>query len=135
VLYGSNVYSERRRDRLTGAGTDKERAVTDEALPAQILDSLVSPVLVADTEHTIIYMNSAAVDHYTGGETLMGTSLLDCHNEDSRGVMVEVLAALQAGEEERLISDNEKKRIYMRAVRGEGGEVVGYYERYEPKAA
>ncbi len=109
--------------------------MTDTALPAQILDSLVDPVLVADTEHTIIYMNSAAVDHYTGGETLMGTSLLDCHNEDSRELMIEVLAALENGEEERLISDNEKRRIYMRAVRDEGGEVVGYYERYEPKAA
>ena len=129
------MYRERRRDHLMGAGTDKERAVTDTALPAQILDSFVDPVLVADTEHTIIYMNSAAVDHYTGGETLMGTSLLDCHNEDSRELMIEVLAALENGEEERLISDNEKRRIYMRAVRDEGGEVIGYYERYEPKAA
>ena len=129
------MYRERRRDHLMGAGTDKERAVTDTALPAQILDSFVDPVLVADTEHTIIYMNSAAVDHYTGGETLMGTSLLDCHNEDSREMMIEVLAALENGEEERLISDNEKRRIYMRAVRDESGELVGYYERYEPKAA
>ena len=109
--------------------------MTDAALPVQILDSLVDPVLVADTEHTIIYMNSAAVDHYTGGEALMGTSLLDCHNEHSQKVMIEVLAALQAGEEERLISDDDKRRIYMRAVRDGGGEVVGYYERYEPKAA
>ena len=109
--------------------------MTDAALMSHVLNSLVDPVLVADTEHTVIYMNSAAVDHYTGGETLMGTSLLDCHNEDSRGMMIEVLAALQVGEEERLISDNEKRRIYMRAVRDEGGEVVGYYERYEQKVA
>ncbi len=109
--------------------------MTDAALMSHVLNSLKAPILVADTEHTIVYMNSAAVDHYTGGETLMGTSLLDCHNEGSRAMMVEVLAALENGEEERLISDNEKKRIYMRAVRGEGGEVVGYYERYEPKAA
>ncbi len=107
--------------------------MTNAALPVQILDSLVDPVLVADTEHIVIYMNSAAVDHYTGGETLMGTSLLDCHNKDSRELMIEVLAALENGEEERLISDNEKRRIYMRAVRDEGGEVVGYYERYERK--
>ena len=109
--------------------------MTNAALPVQILDSLVDPVLVADTEHIVIYMNSAAVDHYTCGETLMGTSLLDCHNKDSRELMIEVLAALENGEEERLISDNEKRRIYMRAVRDEGGEVVGYCERYEPKAA
>ena len=107
--------------------------MTDATLMAQVLDSFIDPVLVADTEHTVIYMNAAAVDHYTGGETLMGTSLLDCHNEDSQKVMIEVLAALRAGEEERLISDDEKRRIYMRAVRDEEGEVVGYYERYEPK--
>ena len=107
--------------------------MNDTALPAQILNSLVDPVLVADTEHTVVYMNSAAVDHYTGGDSLMGTSLLDCHNEDSQKMMIEVLAALRAGEEERLISDNEKGRIYMRAVRDEAGEIVGYYERYEPK--
>ena len=49
--------------------------------------------------------------------------------------MLEVLAALQAGEEERLILDDERKRIYMRAVRDEAGEVIGYYERYEWKTA
>ena len=105
--------------------------MTDDALPAQILDGLVDPVLVADTEHVVVYMNSAAVAHYTGGEALMGTSLLDCHNENSRKVMIEVLAALQAGEEERLTLDSEESRIYMRAVRDGSGELVGYYERYE----
>jgi nitrogen-specific signal transduction histidine kinase len=109
--------------------------MTDATLPAQVLDSLTDPVLVADTEHTVVYMNSVAVDHYTGGEALMGTSLLDCHNEHSRKMMIEVLAALRAGEEERLISDDEKRRIYMRAVRDEAGELVGYYERYEWKDA
>jgi hypothetical protein len=48
-------------------------------------------------------------------------------------MMVEILAAMQAeGLEERLITDNEKWRIYMRAVRDVDGEVLGYYERYEP---
>ncbi|MFH1864626.1 MAG: hypothetical protein ABIK85_01960 [Candidatus Eisenbacteria bacterium] len=51
--------------------------MTDAALQAHILDSLVDPVLVADIGHTVIYMNSAAVGHYTGGESLMGTSLLE----------------------------------------------------------
>ena len=46
-------------------------------------------------------------------------------------MIVEILAAMQAGEEERLITDNEKHRIYMRAVRATKGEVLGYYERYE----
>ena len=109
--------------------------MTDATLLAHVLDSFTDPVLVADAEHTVVYMNSAAVDHYTGGEALMGTSLLDCHNERSQEMMIEILAALQSGEEERLISDDEKRRIYMRAVRDEAGEFVGYYERYEWKAA
>ena len=109
--------------------------MTEAALLAQVLDSFTDPVLVADTGHTVVYMNSAAVAHYTEGEALMGTSLLDCHNEHSQKVMIEVLAALQAGEEERLVYEGEKERIYMRAVRDEAGEVVAYYERHEAKAA
>ncbi len=109
--------------------------MTDATLLAQVLDSFTDPVLVADTGHTVVYMNSAAAAHYSEGEALMGTSLLDCHNEHSQNVMIAVLAALQAGEEERLISDDDKRCIYMRAVRDGRGEVVGYYERYELKAA
>jgi len=105
--------------------------VTDTALLKQILDSLTEPVLVGDTDHKVVYMNRAAVDHYTGGTALMGTSLLDCHNENSQRMMIEVLEALEAGEDERLISENEKRRIYMRAGRDESGGLVGYYERYE----
>lgn len=105
--------------------------MSNTALHAQVLESLIEPVLVGDTDHKVIYMNRAAAEHYTGGMALMGTSLLDCHNEHSGKVMKEVLAALKAGEEERIILDTEKKRIYMRAVRDESGQLVGYYERYE----
>jgi nitrogen-specific signal transduction histidine kinase len=60
--------------------------LNDSRFHSQILDSLVEPVLVGDTEHKVIYMNSAAASHYTGGRALMGTSLLDCHNENSQKV-------------------------------------------------
>lgn len=105
----------------------------DPSLLAAILDSLDSPILFADTEHVTRYMNQAAITHYTGGAGLIGQSLLDCHNERSQQIMREVLAALQAGEEERLISEDEEERIYMRAVRGAEGRLLGYYERYEPR--
>ncbi len=104
----------------------------DATLMAAILDSLKDPVLFADTEHVIRYMNRAAVAHYDEGESLIGCSLLDCHNEQSQQQIIEILAAMQAGEEERLITDDEEHRIYMRAVRGADGQVLGYYERYEP---
>jgi DUF438 domain-containing protein len=101
---------------------------------ATILDSLKDPLLFADTEHVVRYMNKAAVAHYSEGEGLIGRSLLDCHNQRSQQQIVEILAALQAGEEERLITDDEEHRIYMRAVRDADGQVLGYYERYEPPA-
>jgi hypothetical protein len=73
--------------------------LADAALLSQLLDSLTEPVLVGDTEHTVVYMNRAAAEHYRGGRSLMGTSLLDCHNERSQKIMIEVLAALREGEE------------------------------------
>ncbi|MBM4467083.1 MAG: PAS domain-containing protein [Chloroflexi bacterium] len=106
----------------------------DPTLMAAILDSLKDPLLFADTEHMIRYLNKAAITYYSEGESLLGRSLLDCHNEQSQRQIIEILAAMQAGEEERLITDNEKHRIYMRAVRGPDGQVLGYYERYEPPA-
>lgn len=106
----------------------------DATLMAAILDSLKDPLLFADTGHVIRYMNEAAIAHYEEGESLIGRSLLDCHNEQSRQQIVEILAAMQSGEEERLITDDEEHRIYMRVVRGADGQVLGYYERYEPPA-
>ena len=106
----------------------------DAALLEALLDAIKDPVLFADLGHTIRYMNKAAVAHYEEGVALLGRSLLDCHNADSQRQIHEVCAALQAGEEERLITDNEKHRIFMRAVRDPAGELIGYYERYEPPA-
>jgi nitrogen-specific signal transduction histidine kinase len=105
--------------------------LADTALLSRILDSLTEPVLVGDLDHKVVYMNEAAAAHYTGGRKLMGTSLLDCHNEKSQGIMVEVLEALKHGEDERLIFESDEKRIFMRAVRDVSGELVGYFERYE----
>jgi PAS domain-containing protein len=100
---------------------------------AAILDSLKDPVLVADPQHVTRYMNKAAMAYYDEGAALLGRSLLDCHNDQSQQMMIDILAAMQGdGLEEQLITDNEKHRIYMRAVRDAGGQVLGYYERYEP---
>jgi len=104
----------------------------NDSIKTALLDSMKNPVLFADTEHVIRYMNKSAIAHYEQGETLLGSSLLDCHNEESRHLMIEILAAMRAGEDERLITDNEEHRIYMRAVRDESGALIGYYERYEP---
>ncbi len=106
----------------------------DALVMAAILDSLKDPLLFADTDHVTRYMNRAAVEYYDEGQELIGRSLLECHNERSQEMMVDILAAMHAGEEERLITDNEEHRIYMRAVRDQDGRVLGYFERYEPPA-
>ncbi len=103
------------------------------ALLRAILDSLDTPILFADTDHVIRYMNRAAAAHYSGGTALLGRSLLECHNPRSREIILEILGELEAGAEERLISENEQRRVYMRAVRDTEGRLLGYYERYERK--
>lgn len=105
----------------------------DASTLALFLDSLKDPFLFVDTEHVIRYMNKKAAEHYEkwGGVAILGNSIFDCHNEDSCRMMLEVFEALKSGEEERMISENEKRRIFMRSVRDASGELLGYYERYE----
>jgi DUF438 domain-containing protein len=106
--------------------------MTDATLLRAFMDSLKEPFLFADTDHIIRYMNKAAVAHYEQGLGLIGTSLLACHNAESNRVIEAVFEKMQAGLVESLITDNKKHRIYMRAVRDEDGELLGYYERFEP---
>lgn len=97
-----------------------------------LLNSVIDPILVADTKHIVQYMNKAAINHYEEGESLIGSNLLLCHNEESQKMMIDILEEMQNGLDEKLITDNEKHRIFMRAVRDENGELIGYFERYEP---
>lgn len=97
-----------------------------------LLNSIKDPILVANTNHIVQYMNEAAIKHYEEGEGLLQSNLLNCHNEESQTVMIEILADMQNGLEEKLITDNEKYRIFMRSVRDEDGNLLGYFERYEP---
>ena len=94
------------------------------------VENIPDPVVIADTEHLILYCNPAAKKHFENGEKLEGTSLLDCHNADSRRKMAEVLEKLRNGEEEVQITDKPGQRTYMRAVRDSLGNLLGYYERY-----
>lgn len=97
-----------------------------------LLNSVKDPILFADTNHIVQYMNKAAIAHYSEGETLLKTNLLKCHNEESQKMMIEILAEMQNGLDEKLITDNAKYRIFMRAVRDDNGKLIGYFERYEP---
>ncbi len=97
-----------------------------------LLNSIKNPILVADKNHIVRYMNKAAISHYEEGESLLQSNLLLCHNEESQKMMIDILTEMQNGLEERLITDNDKHRIFMRAVRDENNKLIGYFERYEP---
>ncbi len=107
--------------------------MSEPSLLTAILDSLPEPILVADTDPLIRYMNRAAIAHSRGGETLLGQSLLDCHNPRSQEIILQVLEEQRNGTEERFIYENERYRVYMQAVRSTDGRLLGYYERYEKR--
>ena len=107
--------------------------MVDITLLAAILDSLSEPIIFADTEHATRYMNKAAVAHYAGGADLIGRSMLDCHNPESQRMIIKIMATFEAGENECLYKETEKRRQYMRAVRDPEGRLLGYYEWFENK--
>ncbi|WP_462325178.1 PAS domain-containing protein [Desulfoplanes sp.] len=98
-----------------------------------LLDSLTEPIIFVDTEHIIRYMNPAACMELKkyGGIELVGSSLFGCHNQTSCRTIREVWKRMHGGLDEECISIQEGKRTYMRAVRDECGDLLGYYERYE----
>lgn len=112
---------------------DQGTEAHDVHLLSAILDSLTSPILLADTQHVTRYMNAAAVAYYEGGTDLIGRSLLDCHNEASRLVMSRILASMESdGLVEACITDGPEHKVFMRAVRDRTGRLLGYFERYQP---
>ena len=96
------------------------------------LNSLKDPFVFVDTKHVIRYMNKAAINTFERGPDLLGESIFACHNEKSCRIIREIFAKMEKGLEEQLITDSKKFRVYMRAVRNGSGELLGYYERYEP---
>jgi PAS domain S-box-containing protein len=106
-----------------------------ESLLEAFIESMGQPFVFVDTGHTIRYVSRTAESHYGMEKSeLLGKSIFDCHNPESCRVIREVFTALEQGEEERLITDNARHRIWMRAVRGPDAELLGYFERYERPA-
>jgi hypothetical protein len=75
-------------------------------------------------------MNKTAVEHYSEGTNLIGKSLLDCHNEESKIQMINILDQMISGLEEKKISTGENGDIFMRSIRNNSGRILGYYEHY-----
>jgi DUF438 domain-containing protein len=107
----------------------------NEKIMAYILDSFPYPVVFADCGHIIRYMNRAARYFYhqeRGYGELLGKSLLDCHNDQSREKINAALEKLKNHGNEVFIGVSVKnQRIYMNPVRDENGVLIGYFERFE----
>ena len=58
-----------------------------------IVDQDRASIVICNLKHEIIYMNPAAVNSYAkrGGDKLIGRSLLDCHNQESRDKIQKVV--------------------------------------------
>lgn len=65
-----------------------------------LFGGLRAAVTIADEEYRIIFMNDLAIEHYAtrGGEALVGTNLLDCHNTQSQAQIREMYARYRAGD-------------------------------------
>lgn len=102
-----------------------------------VLDQDRAPVVLCDSEHTIIYMNKAATRRYAknGGEALLGKSLLNCHTPKAREIINQVLDWFRADKGHNIIyefcNDEENKDVYMVALRDDSGNLIGYYEKHE----
>lgn len=57
-------------------------------------------VTVADEEYRIVFMNDLALKHYAdrGGEALVGTNLLDCHNTKSQAMLRQMYVRYRASD-------------------------------------
>ncbi len=101
-----------------------------------IIEQDRSPIVICNLQHEIIYMNPAAVKRYEkrGGKNLIGQNLLDCHNEESKEKVKQVVDWFAASSENNLVytfyNETENKDVYMSALREEG-KLIGYYEKHE----
>lgn len=106
-----------------------------------IIDSDRCSVVICDLEHTVIYMNKAAAEHYSkrGGDTLVGKSIFDCHNSNSCELIKKVVDYFAKSPENNIVytyhNEKQNKDVYMVALRNDDGKLIGYYEKHEYRNA
>ena len=102
-----------------------------------IIDQDTASVIICNTEHTIVYMNPAAIRaHAAHGSTLApGQSILDCHRPESNRRIQQVVDWFKADQSHNRVFIAHRPTInrdqYMVALRDEGGALIGYYEKHE----
>lgn len=98
-----------------------------------LLDSIDEEIVLVDTNHKIVFMNRRALEEYKdgGGKSLIGKSIFDCHNENSKKTILEVYERLKNGEDEVELERSSSVRTFVRSVRDHNGNLIGYFERFE----
>jgi len=100
-------------------------------LLGSFLNSMKNPFMYCDNDHMIRFMNKAALKHYKEGESLLGTSIFDCHNDISKEKILEIYNRFTKGENEICIGVFKGEKITVVAVYGNNEEIIGYFERFE----
>jgi DUF438 domain-containing protein len=98
-----------------------------------IFDALDIEIVFVDTTHTIRFMNKYAVNNYKDrfGNDLIGKSIFNCHNDNSKRLILQGFLELLQGKDKVLVFENEKVKEYMVGVRNENGTLLGYFEIIE----
>jgi len=98
-----------------------------------ILDALDIEIVFVDTTHTIRFMNKYAVSNYKDrfGNDLIGKSIFNCHNDNSKRLILQGFLELSKGKDKVLVFENEKVKEYMVGVRNASGNLLGYFEIIE----
>lgn len=90
-----------------------------------IIDQDRSAIVICNLEHEIIYMNPTAILNYEkqGGNRLIGESLMECHNQESRSRIQKVVDWFAENESHNIIytfhNEKQNKDVYMVALRDE----------------
>lgn len=106
-----------------------------------VLDQERASVVLCDLNHTIVYMNPAAIVRYAkrGGAELIGRNLHGCHNDHSNEIIDKVVAWFGESTENNMIytykNEKENKDVYMVALRDDEKKLIGYYEKHEYRDA
>ena len=104
-----------------------------EQLFKSILEQDKAPIVVCDMESTVLYMNPSAIARYK--RDLTGRSIKQCHPAAANEKIEQVLAWFRRGHDNNIVytfrNDEENEDVYMVALRGEDGALIGYYEKHE----
>ncbi len=100
-----------------------------------IIDADTQPVVVCDIDSTVVYMNPASIKKYR--VDIVGKSIKCCHNSDSNDKIDRVIEWFSKSKDNNIVhtfyDEKKNKDVYMVALRDDGGELIGYYEKHESR--